>query len=346
MIEIDGSIGGGQVLRNALAMSLVTGKPFLITRIRESRPKPGLSAQHLACVKACIDLFGSSSSDAGIGTTSLTFTPGTAHHAKAEIDIGTAGSITLLLQAILPPTIFGKKRTALRIRGGTDVRWSMPIDYFTHVLLPHLSNLAKINVRLLKRGYYPKGGGEIEMTITPLGNRNPIRPEGDACAIKGISHSSRNQPDVALRQASAAKRILPGAEIRIEYPDTLSTGSGITLWAVLAQTAELEPSGAIGADCTGDQKRSPEEIGEMAAVSLQSDIAAKRTADTHLSDNLIPYLAIVGGKLDIGEKSAHTSSSIAICEAFLGKRFKQSANVISADSLDTCNDSYSNIHDP
>src|SRR3990172_7190118 len=138
MIVLDGSMGeaGGQIARTALALSSLTGQAFKITRIREARKDPGLKAQHVHCVKALQQLCSAKSEGAEIGSRELLYIPGKISAKNLTVDIGTAGSITLLLQAVLLPCMFAQKTHTLELIGGTDTAWSMPLDYFSPVLLP------------------------------------------------------------------------------------------------------------------------------------------------------------------------------------------------------------------
>ena len=169
-LHIDGSQGeaGGQIIRTALALSTLTGKAFTLDKIRYNRPKRGLKAQHLTCVTALQQLCNAEVKGASIGSETLTFVPQKVNIPKElHLDIGTAGSITLLLQAVLPVIIFSKQKCSLHLKGGTDVAWSPPIDYVKHVLFPLLQPLAKIETTIETRGCYPRGGGKVVFQVTP-----------------------------------------------------------------------------------------------------------------------------------------------------------------------------------
>jgi RNA 3'-phosphate cyclase len=226
----------------------------------------------------------------------------------------------------------------------------MPFDYFNRVFIPHLRKYAEINAVLKKRGYYPKGGGNVEISIKPkysLGSRNEapkieLAEQGTLMHAEGISHASSmlQNANVAERQADAAKATLSGIsrniDIRTEYCNTLSPGSGITLWAMFSREAEpdeLNPI-VIGADTIGEKGVPAEKVGEDAAKMLLREIESKAPVDEHLADNLIPFLALFKGRIKVSRISAHIKANIYVAEQFLGKIFEidEKENMISAKS--------------
>lgn len=356
MIILDGNQGegGGQIVRTALALSSLTGKPFRITNIRANRKDAGLKAQHVQCIKALQQLCSAKADGAELGSKELLFIPGKITGKNTTIDIGTAGSITLLLQAILLPCMFANKTHKITITGGTDTQWSMPIDYFTNVVVPQYRRLAGIQVKLLKRGYYPKGNGQVEITIQPQIKRNEFETfeafqlalkhkafslvNGQLMSIKGTSHASKDlaNAQVAERQANSAKQILSNNKVPIdittEYSDALSTGSGITLWAILSTDKEdinAENPIRIGADTLGEQHKPAEQVGKEAAQKLIEELNMKAPVDSHQADNLIPIIALCKpSKIKVTKITSHTITNMQITEAFLGKTFTIEENTI------------------
>lgn len=353
MLEFDGSMGegGGQIIRTALALSAVTGKAFRVTNIRANRPEPGLKAQHLHCIEGIKQLCDARVDGAELGSSMLEVIPQQLRAGTITLDVGTAGSLGLVLQAVLLPAFFTKGRVKFQLQGGTDVAWAMPIDYFTHVLIPHLRKYADITVTVEKRGYYPAGGGKVEVTVKSkfelsygdellsLLPKIVLREQGKLLNIKGISHASADlaAAQVAERQASAAREVLAtfGAPIQIHtecVPGTLSPGSGITLWAQFGSAAGMDFGNPIilGSDQLGKRGVPAEQVGKEAGQKLAAAIRSGACVDAHLADNLIPFLGIFGGEMRIEEITEHTRTNIAVTEQFLGKRFAISGNTISA----------------
>jgi RNA 3'-phosphate cyclase len=344
MIKIDGNHleGGGQIVRTALAFATLLNKPVEVNNIRANRPKPGLKAQHLHCIKALQQLCNAKVGGAELGSESIRFLPDKIKSNKIKVDIGTAGSITLMLQSLLIPCLFKEKSTKIEIIGGTDVKWSPQIDYFKEIILPHFYKYAeKIELKLERRGYFPKGNGKITLLIKPKYNIENLEPElnlteqGTLAQIKGISHASANlqEAEVAERQANAAKIALTQFKVPITiqttYSETDSTGSGITLIAIFSRDGGYQDPIKLGADELGEKGIQAEDIGKKAANKLIQEINSKAPVDKHLADNLIPLLALTKGKIKTSEITNHTKTNIYTVEKFSENKFHIEANLIS-----------------
>jgi len=361
LIHIDGSHGeaGGSIARVALALSTLTQKPFEITDIRKNRPQPGLKNQHLFCIRALEKLCNARVENASLGSTSLKYLPGKIEGKKIDIDIETAGSITLFLQSVLLPSLFANKPVKFNIIGGTDVKWSPSFDYFNNVFLPQIIKYANIESKLIKRGYYPKGNGQIEIKIKPvykisdfdnyneflshLKENTPkinLTEKGDLIQIKGISHASSNLQDaeVAERQAKSAEIALKHyncpTNLQIQYGNTLSTGSGITLWAIFSKNKDeidIKNPIRLGADALGERGKKAEKVGEEAARMLAAEIETKAPVDKHLADQLLKFMALTSGKIKTSRITNHTKTNIYTIEKFLDRKFSidDSNNIIS-----------------
>jgi len=352
MIKLDGFVGegGGSIARVALALSTLTQQPFEITSIRKNRPNPGLKSQHLFCVKALEKLCNAASEGAALGSAKLKYWPGKIEGKAIDIDMGTAGSITLFLQSVLLPSMFAGKAVKFNITGGSDVAWSPPYDYFANVFLPQMQKYAKIECKLAKRGYYPKGNGKVEIKINPIYKLSDFNNLSEFCnnlksnaakidligqghliQIKGISHASQDlqKASVAERQAKSAEIALKKCncpiKIDITYNDSLSTCSGIVLWAIFSKDVnEIDANNPIrlGADSLGERGKKAELVGEEAAQSLINEIMSKAPVDHYLADQMLPFMALVGNsKIKTSEITSHAKTNIYTIEKFLGKIF-------------------------
>jgi len=362
MIELDGAHneGGGSIARIALALSTITQQPFEITNIRKNRPQPGLKHQHLFCIKALEKLCSAKSEGASLGSTSLKYSPGKIEGKSIDIDIQTAGSISLFLQAILLPSMFANKTVKLNITGGTDAKFAVPIDYFKEVFLPQLQKYASIEFKLIKRGYYPKGNGQVQIKIKPkykisdFNNfddfLNELRDnvlginlieQGNLIQIKGISHASLDlqNAQVAERQAKVAEITLQQykcpVDIQMQYSNTLSTGSGITLWAIFStkkDEIDIRNPIRLGADALGERGKKAEVVGKEAAQMLAAEIGSKTPVDAHLADQILPIMALISNSsIKASKITNHTKTNIYTIEKFLGKKFTidETNNIIS-----------------
>ncbi|MEM2226804.1 MAG: RNA 3'-terminal phosphate cyclase [Candidatus Bathyarchaeia archaeon] len=333
LIEIKGDEleGGGQILRSSVALSALLGKPIRITNIRGRRPSPGMKAQHVTAIRALARICGARAEGLELGSRVLEFHPGDIAPDRFEFKVGTAGSISLVLQAILPVLSLAPSKVAATISGGTDVKWSPPIDYFRFVVIPILSRMGpRIDLQLIKRGHYPKGGGEVEISVEPADKLNPIliKEFGELVEVRGLSHCTGLPRHVAERQAKAAEALLRRAihspiSIDLEWdphgPDRgLGPGSGITLYAKTSSGA------IIGADALGERGRPAEEVGREAASKLLKEISSGKPVDRHMADMLIPYMAIASGRSEIStsELTLHSLTNVRIAEAICGVKFE------------------------
>jgi RNA 3'-terminal phosphate cyclase (ATP) len=210
-MKLDGSYceGGGQILRTAVALSTITGKSVEIDNIRKARPKPGLAAQHVKAVGTAAELCNAEVTGCSLHSTFLSFSPGRIKDGIYGINIGTAGSISLLLQCLMPAAMHAPGTIRLNIIGGTDVSWSPSIDYLRFVTLEALSRMGyDCIIHLKQRGYYPAGGGHVEAIINPSILKKINFDENVCDCVEGISHSRGLPAHVSQRQACSAEKIL------------------------------------------------------------------------------------------------------------------------------------------
>lgn len=251
--------------------------------------------------------------------------------------MGTAAAIGLFLQSLLLAGAFKAENLSMNIKGGTCGLGAIPVDYYSLVIFPILarSGLAA-NLEILKRGYYPKGGGEVKVNIRRIADSKGIflEQQGKLLEIKGISMASSNLKErkVCLRQAESAqetlrKRYTVPIDIKTEYVSTLSAGSEINLYA-------YTDSGCIlWSDARGELKKYAQDVGKEAANKLIKELDSGSACDLHLADNLIPWLALLGGKIKTSELTLHSKTNLWLCELFLGKLFTVEGNTISSSGI-------------
>lgn len=299
MIEIDGSFGegGGQILRTALILSALFKRSLTLHHIRARRKNPGLGYQHLMAVNAWAEISGAKVEGNIIGSQKLTFIPAEIRPGNYQFRIGTAGSVTLLLQALLLPLGLSQKGSRLILEGGTHVPWSPPFHYLSEVLFPVLRSMGmSMQGKIHQWGWYPKGRGVMEVEIQPIRSLKPISllERGSLKGIRGLSASSLLPKDVGERQREEAlrrieKEMKMEAEIAI-LPDIPSKGPGSFLFLV----AESE-GGLAGFSSLGRKGKRAEEVAREAVDALKDYLKAGGCVDPHLADQLIPYMAIADG---------------------------------------------------
>lgn len=342
-LELDGDYleGGGQILRTALSLSIITAKPIRVCNIRRKRPQgPGLKPQHLKVIQVLRDLSAAKVSGLELGSPEISFAPFSGKklirdfHLE-EINIGTAGAIGLLIQSLLLAVTFKGDAVTVNIIGGTCGLGAIPVDYYPNVVFPILKKSGvSAELNILRRGYYPKGGGEVSLKIEPIKYRRPInlKEQGNIRRISGISIASLDlhRKEVAQRQAKEAERLLAQdfscpVQVKAEYADTYSPSSEINLYAY------TDSGSILGADARGELKKRAEAVGFEAYMKLKKEITSTAACDLHLADNLIPWLALLGGAIKTSEISKHTQTNIWVCEQFFGKIFKVTDNTVEVE---------------
>jgi RNA 3'-terminal phosphate cyclase (ATP) len=331
LFEIDGSqkSGSGTILRLSIALATATGQPLHIYNIRQNRSQSGLMPQNLEAVLTAAKLCNAEIKGAALNSKELWFKPQEVKGGNIEAEIGTAGSIPMLLTTALPICALAKDSVRLHVaKGGTDVSHSPTINYLRHVFLTALKQMgldAAITVH--KYGYYPKGMGEVTMTVTPPHRLQPIRLEnfGKLKSVKGVSVCTfLAERKVAERQAKAAGEYLAekgyAADIQVvnDRSNPFQKGSSITLWA------ETDKGAIIGADAIGELAKTSEAVGREAAEKLYAEISSTPTVDVHLADMLIPYVALAEGASTFLTRavSDHLEANVWLAEKMLNTQFK------------------------
>jgi RNA 3'-phosphate cyclase len=325
VIEIDGSHGegGGQLVRTAVALSALTGKPLRLHNARASRARPGLAPQHLAAVRAVAALCDARCEGLELRAGAFTFEPRSRPAGgELRVDVGTAGCVTLVLQALLPVLLAAPGPSRVVVRGGTDVRLAPSWDYFCEVLLRLLARVqVRVRASIARRGYYPHGGGEVALEVepgvpAPLVLHKPTGPwniAGEAHVANlplNIAERMRDAACAALgREAAIATRMLGREEAR-------GTGGAITVWAE-------SDAGLLGASRVAERGVRAETLGAAAGQELAADIASGATLDTHAADQVLVYLAMARGRSSVTVRtvSSHARTAMWLIPQFLAARF-------------------------
>ena len=295
MITIDGSQGegGGQILRTALTLSAVTGRPFRIQNIRANRPKPGLQPQHVKSVEAAARVCQARTTGNALDSTELTFEPGEITPGEYRFDIGTAGSVALVLQTVFVPLSLAGSSSRVEITGGTHVPWAPAFDYLELVWLPFMQRLGyDAELKLERAGFYPRGGGKVTGHIHPAGDRTGLTllQRGSLKQLYGISGYARLSRSVAERQKRRAESILRDrryeASIRITELAAPSPGTILLLLAVFEFSL-------CGYFALGARGKPAETVAEEAAQAFLAFTETNGVVDEYLADQLLIPLALV-----------------------------------------------------
>ncbi len=314
------------MLRTAIALSALTGKVVKVHNIRAKRPKPGMAAQHLCAVKGVAIICDARVEGAEVGSTQITFTPGKVRPGKYELEVGTAGSITLVLQACLLASARCNDEMRLEIAGGTNVRWSPPIDFYERLLFPKMSALGfQAQITDMHRGFFPEGGGRVEVRFQAPPKFAPlvIEERGRLQGVEGVCFS-QNLPDhICQRVIAAVRKEMSGIEVKLKPSRTSgpSTGAGVFLLARYENTM-------LAADSLGERSVPAEQVGSLAARSLAQEMTGAGTLDMHAADQLLPYLALSSrsSRFRVREMTSHLRTQMDLVKKFLDVRVEAVEN--------------------
>jgi len=324
MRQVDGSHGegGGQLLRTAIALSTLTGEAVSISKIRANRPKPGLSPSHCTSVEGVASISGAKVEGNHPGSTELTFVPGEVATGEHPLDVGTAGSISLVLQALMLSAVRCTGESVFVVKGGTNVKWSPPIDHYSLVLFPMLRRMGlRVKMEVVSRGFYPQGGGEVRVTFGREGALRPLVLEerGELQEIGGVCFAQNLHQRIPHEIASSVRKRFLQERVRIsqDLTEGRSTGTGICLAAVYEHTV-------LGAEALGERGYPAEAVGKDAAQRLRAEMDGQGTLDVHTSDQLLPYMALAEGQsvFTVREISGHLRTQMDLLSEFLGTRFE------------------------
>lgn len=314
-LRLDGAQGegGGQILRSALALSLLGGRPFRIERIRAGRSKPGLMRQHLACVRAAALVGNAQVEGAEIGSTVLSFRPGAIRGGHFEFKVGSAGSTMLVLQTVLPVLLRADAPSRISIEGGTHNMAAPSSDFIAEAFLPVLAQMgAHVQMDVERHGFFPAGGGLVRVQIQP----GPLQPlalheRGASLGIEAAALLRSLPQHIAERELEvAAKRLPLTATRRCELPAGFGPGNALVLKARFAHVNEV----VVG---LGEHGLSAEAVADSACSELRSYLAHGAPVGEHLADQLLlPMLLAGGGSFVTARPSLHLQTNAAVIEAF------------------------------
>lgn len=318
MLEIDGSAGGGQLVRSSLALAALTGRPVTVTTVRGARPDPGLKPQHLTAVELLAEACDAAVEGAELGSEEVTFEPSTPRGGHLEAGVGTAGSVTLVFDALLPLAVALEEPLSATVTGGTAVKWSPPLSTYGRVKLPLCRERGlSAFVERHRTGFYPAGGGRATLHLFP----STLRPlsltaRGELRGARVYSRASRDLADaaVARRQAEAAESELAGADVEVieRHAGSVaadSTGSVLTVELVYGRSR-------AGFDALGEPGKPAEDVASEAVEEALAFHERAGVVDRHLADQLLVPLALAGGTLHVPERTDHVETSVGLLEVF------------------------------
>jgi len=318
-IQIDGTLGegGGQILRSALSLAIITGQAIQIKNIRAKRKTPGLMRQHLTAVNAAVAISGAEVNGAQVGSTELCFTPGEVQGGNYHFNIGTAGSCTLVLQTVLPALLIAEQESRLVITGGTHNMMSPPFHFLQRAFIPLLNRMgAPVELQLNRFGFYPAGGGEITATIKPSTRLVPLHLESRGERVKAYAESyfAALPAHIAERELAVVKQKLSWSDDQLLMREiNRNQGPG----NVLLITVEYEQVTEV---FTGFAERgvAAEVVAKGAISKAQKYLTSTAVVDTYLADQLLLPMALAGGgSFTATEWSQHAATNAEVIKKFL-----------------------------
>lgn len=319
MLLIDGSHGegGGQIVRSALALSMVTGKPFRVTNIRAGRKKPGLMRQHLTAVHAAQSICKARVEGDTIGSTELTFKPGPVQSGQYHFAVGTAGSTTLVLQTVLPALMLASEPSTLTLEGGTHNPYAPPFDFLDQAFLPLVNRMGpKVSAKLERRGFYPAGGGKFTVTIEPASKLQPLEllERGELLICDAHAIVANLPAEIAERELATISSILQWPyEVLHQVVCSNAAGPGNVVLLTVASANVTEVFTGFG-----QVNVSASHVATLASQSCRRYLKSDVPVGEYLADQLLLPLAITGrGAFRTFEPSEHTRTHATLIQQFL-----------------------------
>jgi len=318
MITIDGSEGegGGQILRTALSLSLITQQPFKLSNIRARRDPPGLRPQHLASVLAAKEIGDARVSGAAVGSQSLKFEPrGIAKETSYQWDVGTAGNVNLVAQTVLLPLLHASHPTSFTIKGGTHTSKAPSFEFVREVYLPLIQKMGgSVQARITRYGFYPAGGGEVSFNVAPPTTLSPLNlTETPNFSLRATAAVARLPKTIAERELQVVKESLGLQDNQTDAVELDSSGgTGNLLYIKCTSSEHVEMINVVG-----ERGLRAELVAQHAALEAKQFLASKAPVGTHLADQLILLLSMTGGEFRTMELSQHTETNIEVIKRFL-----------------------------
>lgn len=321
MIEIDGAIGGGQVLRSALALAMITGQPFRMVNIRARRPRPGLMRQHVAVVRAAARISEAHVDGDEHGATTLTFAPAALRGGAYEFAIGSAGSCTLLLQTVLPALLFANGPATVRVSGGTHNPLAPPAHFLQRAWLPQLAKMGvRMDIALERFGFSPAGGGVLAATVEPCARLLPLDlvERGEPVDAYAEAFCAGVSGAIAQRELAAVRAALGWSDAQLRtrgLPAEQGPGNVLLLTRAYAHVTEVYTG-------FGARFVAAEAVADEAVAAAMRHEASGAAVGEFLADQLMLPLALAGGgSFTCAAVTDHMRSNAAVIGRFLPVRF-------------------------
>jgi len=315
-LKINGSYGegGGQIIRSAVALSCITKQPIHLENIRKNRKIPGLRPQHLTTITILQKITNAKVIGVEIGSTELKFIPGNIESLDLVEDIGTAGSIPLILQALIPVIAISQKKLNLTIKGGTNVLWSPSIDYIQHVLGEAYSRMGiKFSLELSKRGYYPKGGGRVQLQVYSNNIKSVLFSKRKTSNVKLICSFSKLPIEKIKKEIEKIKKKLTDVnfivDIEIKNEEAMNSAASMLIYSI-------DENSIIGIDGLFDKKRQKFDLDFEKFIKSPS-------IDENLADMLVVPASLGNGKtiFQVREISKHLETNLFVTSKITGCKY-------------------------
>jgi RNA 3'-phosphate cyclase len=328
--------GGGQVLRTSLALSMLTSQPFEMIRIRAKRPNPGLQPQHLQALLAAQQICAATVEGAQKGSRHVRFIPGETRGGPYRFDIGTAGAASLVLHTLYLPLSRCDQPSTLHIHGGTHVPWSPSYPHLVDAWLPCLRSMGfRLELNLLRAGFYPHGGGELVVTIQPVTTLQPLSlvSRGDLQELRVFSAHTNLTDEVASRQARAAERLLRQAGLRPVMEEThIPSLSRNTVCAITGTFQNTQ----VCYSALGERGKRAEQVAEESCRAFLTFLHTDATVDEYVADQLLLPMALANGPsmLRTPRITSHLVTNIATLQKFLPTAIRLSGELGRAGAVE------------